>query len=175
LTEIISEKEKSIMREWYQIKIDWEGPLSIEKVIRFKNDGDSHPEYEGEDYGLYQIYGNHIVCGKDTLLYVGEATDQTFSSRVSQHFNEWLKNEEKISIYLGKVYDPRKHQKRDNWRSWEADVKLAEKILIYKYSPNYNNRNISDPPSLLPHKKVLLIHRGDRNRLKTKDYAPDDF
>ncbi len=47
-----------------------------------------YPDW-GEDYGLYQIYGKHILCGKDTLLYIGEATEQTFSTRFKQH-QHWL-------------------------------------------------------------------------------------
>ena len=52
------------------VRIEWEGPFSIEEVLEL-NDGN-------KDYGLYQIYGHHIVYGKDSLLYIGQ-TGTTFS------------------------------------------------------------------------------------------------
>ena len=163
------------MARLYQIRIVWEGPFRIQEVVRKKSDGGCHPKYDGEDYGLYQIYGKHILSGPETLLYVGQTTDQTFSGRFRQHFKEWLRREEGIEIYLGRVYDPLKHHEKDNWNTWEMDIKLAEQIIIYKYSPNYNNRSITNAPSLSPHKRVHLVHDGRPNKLKHKDYAPDDF
>jgi len=55
------------------------------------------------------------------------------------------------------------------------DVDKAESILIYKYSPNYNNTGIGDKPSLSPFKNISLIHKGKRHRLEIKDNAPRDY
>jgi len=126
------------------------------------------PTYcEGDDYGLYQIYGKHILCGPDTLLYIGEATEQTFFDRFKQHRSEWLDGEQDIQIYLGRIYDPEKHSKIDNWGSWKAEVEIAERILIYKYSPHYNSVGIGELPE--PPKDIRLIHNGERHRLEQED------
>ena len=158
----------------YGIKIEWVGPFSIEKVIKEMDRGGQDPDWDGEDYGLYQIYGKHILCGKGTLLYIGQTTDQTFSTRFKQHKKDWLYNEENIKVYLGRVYNRKRHSKEDNWGSWKEDIEIAEKILIYKYSPNYNNTNISNPPELAS-RNVQLIHKGKRHKLKLKDNAPKDY
>ena len=42
-----------------QVTIEWEGPFSFDKVRANR-----------DDYGLYQIYGEHIIFGKDSLLYI---------------------------------------------------------------------------------------------------------
>ena len=54
------------------VRIEWEGPLSLDEVKELA-DGD-------EDCGLYQIYGRHIIFGDDSLLYIGMTTS-TFRSR----------------------------------------------------------------------------------------------
>ena len=44
------------------VTIEWEGPFSLDYVIE---------ELNGKDnYGLYQIYGTHIVYGAGSLLYL---------------------------------------------------------------------------------------------------------
>ena len=70
---------------------------------------------------------------------------------------------------------PEKHFKEDNWESWRKDVEIAEKILIYKYSPNYNARQIAKEPDLESFKNVRLIHTGKRHRLEQEDNAPKDY
>jgi len=80
-----------------------------------------------------------------------------------------------MQVYLGRIYEPKLHSKKNNWQAWERDVGLAENILIYKYSPNFNSTGISDEPSLPPFEKVKLIHRSKRYRLEPEDTAPDDY
>jgi hypothetical protein len=159
----------------HQIIIEWAGPFNYQEVIDKMKDGGKNPEYDGNDYGLYQIYGKHILCGSDTLLYIGKVTQETYSNRFKDHKKWWLANEEEIQVYLGRVYDPQKHSKSDKWKSWEHDIDLVERILIYKYSPNYNNTGIGDKPSLLPFKKILLIHEGNKHKLEKEDNAPEDY
>ena len=159
----------------HEIKIEWEGPFSAKEVIEGMDDEGNPPDYDGEDYGLYQIYGKHILCGSDTLLYIGKATKQTFSRRFNDHKKWWLDDEEDIQVYLGRIYNPKRHSEKDNWKSWETDVSLSENILIYKYSPNYNNTGIGDKPSLSPFRKAMLIHKGKRHKLEKEDNAPEDY
>ena len=78
-------------------------------------------------------------------------------------------------VTLGRVNDPLRYSKKDQWKAWERDVKLAEKILIYKYSPNYNSKELTSEPDLGGHISVRLTHTGDANRLKAFDEVPHDF
>ncbi|MFX0203974.1 MAG: hypothetical protein ACFFCW_48370 [Candidatus Hodarchaeota archaeon] len=167
-------KRKEKILDLHIIEVKWEGPFTVQWVIEKRNDEGEPPDYGGDDYGLYQIYGNHILCGPNTLLYIGKVTKQTFSRRFKNH-KKWLDNEEGVEVYLGKIYDPKRHSKKNNWKSWESDVHKAESILIYKYSPNYNNIGIGDKPDLSPFKNILLIHKGKRHRLEIKDNAPEDY
>ena len=156
------------------INIKWEGPFNLDKVIREKNDWGKNPEYAGNDYGLYQIYGRHILCGKNTLLYLGKATDQTFAQRFKQHKKDWIGNE-KVKIYLGRTETNKMYSKSDNWKRWKRDLGMAEQIIIYKYTPNYNSSCIGDYPKLSPYGKVRLIHIGSKGMLREKDNAPGDY
>ena len=156
------------------LAVSWAGPFQLEEILKRFNDGGTPPLYDGPDYGLYQIYGKHILGGPDTLLYVGRAIQQTFSSRFSTH-RSWLVGEEGIIIYLGRIYDRARHTPENDWAVWIRDVQIAECLLIYKYSPNYNSVSISELPSLSPYRQVILEHSGKRHRLHPKDVAPDDW
>lgn len=157
----------------YDIKVEWKGPFDLQAVTEKKNDGGASPNYEGIDYGLYQIYGTHILFGPDKLLYVGKTVENTFSDRFKEH-KEWLLNERDIKIYLGRIYDSQRHSKKDNWRLWKEDVEIAEKIIIYKYSPPYNSSNISEQPSLR-YRVVRIAHDGRKGELMQEDVAPQDW
>ncbi len=156
------------------LPVTWEGPLGLAEVIARLTDGGMLPAYAGEDYGLYQIYGKHILAGPDTLLYVGRATQQTFSNRFRQHAT-WLKDEENVRIFVGRINLPVRHTSVGEWGLWEQDICLAERVMIYKYSPNYNSISIADPPDLDGFEEVILVHEGERYRLEERDVAPDDW
>lgn len=156
------------------LQILWDGPYSPAEVVKDFTDWGNAPDYAGEDYGLYQIYGRHVLGDHDALLYIGEATEQTFSTRLRQH-DEWLQNEWPVQVYLGRLYSPRRHSAKDRWAGWKADVLLAERVMIYTYSPHYNGRSITERPLLGLHKKVELVHSGKRNRIPRRNVAPDDW
>jgi hypothetical protein len=165
------------------ITIEWEGPFTLNHVLNKCVDGGKPGHWHGnEDYGLYQIYGRHILDDpklndpKDpaynpSLLYIGEATEQTFTRRIGNHKKSWLKHEWKpISIHLGKFKETDCTDKE-----WKADVLLAERILIYTYSPHYNSSSISVRPKLAGHKEVVIFHKGNLGRLRKKDVVPKDW
>ena len=157
-----------------EIAIDWKGPFSLDQIIDAMDNGGQSPTWEGEDYGLYQIYGGHELYGKGTLLYVGQTTEQTFSQRFKEHKN-WLEddlNGKEVEIYLGRIYDPKKHSPEDNWESWKRDVEIAEKIIIHRYSPSYNGKSLSKEPTS---EKIRLIHMGERGRLRDRDIVPKRY
>jgi hypothetical protein len=158
----------------YEITIEWDGPYKTEEVIKKKNDAGNGPLWDGADYGIYQIYGDHILSGKNTLLYVGIATERTFSQRFKEH-QDWIaedQKEEDVSIYLGRIKDSQEYPTDE---LWTEDVKLIEKILIYKYSPNYSSRELATAPDLSPREIVRLLHTGNRGRLEPIDNAPEDY
>ena len=153
------------------------GSLHVDHVIKKCNDGGEHPYYDAKDYGLYQIYGRQILddpkaSSYKSLLYLGEATDQTFASRFRGHKRSWLEHEWKksISIHAGRFKAP-----GGTDDSWRADVLLAERILIYTYSPHYNSSSISNRPRLAGHKEVVVVHTGDPGRLQGRDVVPKDW
>lgn len=158
------------------LPIQWAGPFRPRDVIDQFSEAGRAPDYDGKDYGLYQIYGRHILAGPNSLLYIGKATDQTFSARFRQH-QQWLQKEYAgVRVHVGRLYIPGRHAwANDNWGFWEADVLLAERILIYKYSPHYNSVSISDPPNLSGFKRVEIANLGARGRLRERDVAPSDW
>lgn len=159
----------------YEIQIDWKAPFAVARVIKEMDDSGQSPRWDGKDYGLYQIYGKHMLGGNNTLLYIGKTTQRTFSRRFKDH-RKWLLEDQyqkDVNIYLGRVYNPKRHSEKDDWKSWNADVADSEKILIYKYSPNYNGRELTTAPKL-HHQQVQLVHKGKRGRLQYKD-VPKDY
>lgn len=162
----------------YVIKIKWEGPLSIEEVISNKNEGGSGPDdWAGNDYGVYQIYGPHILNKEDALLYVGQAADETFSDRFRDHKRNLLAydNLEKIKIYLGRLEDIPEYTPSNNWAIWYRDVDIVEAILIYRYTPHYNSARLNQDPNLYRYDCIKLIHELKRGRLMPEDKAPNDY
>jgi hypothetical protein len=160
----------------HRITIEWEGPFTLDHVIKKYDDGGEHPHYDGKDYGLYQIYGRHILDvpkapSYKSLLYIGEATEQTFASRFRGHKRSWLEHEwkESISIHIGRFNG------YDTDKTWKADVLLAERILIYTYSSHYNSSSISNRPRLAGHKEVVVVHTRERGRLRRMDVIPKDW
>jgi len=157
-----------------QLDITWKGPHTLSEVIEEMTDGGKPPDYDGEDYGIYQIYGNHILIGSNALLYIGKATKQKFSTRFKQH-QKWLRHEDQVQIYLGRVYDPKRHSHKNKWLTWEEDMELIEKVMIHKYTPNYNSSCISRAPSLGKYNNIQLNHKGIKSLLKKQDNFPNDW
>ncbi|MCG2713436.1 MAG: hypothetical protein L6308_01130 [Candidatus Omnitrophica bacterium] len=163
--------------EKYIIEINWEGFLNIEEVIRGKNSAGREPDWLGRDYGVYQIYGHHILCGDDTLLYVGQVAKETFSERFREHKVNLLKDDnlDKIKIYLGRLQNTPKYNPKDEWEMYYRDEDIVESILIYKYLPPYNGSRKGDYPNLYQYTEIKLAHKGDKGRLELEDIAPSDY
>src|SRR5699024_4002576 len=87
------------------------------------------------DYGIYQIYGNHIVYGENVLLYIGQANEQTFYTRITQHAY-WLENH--FSFYIGRLIG----QLTPSYEKWHK-ISAAEQLLINIHAPAYNTANIN--------------------------------
>jgi hypothetical protein len=106
------------------IQLFWKGPFSLVEVRERKD--------RKNDVGLYQIYGQHVVFGPRSLLYVGMTDDQTFGSRFKQHADKWLGFEAGVEIRLGTLRDP----------VHRGLLKAAEALTIWWHSPPYNSSGI---------------------------------
>jgi hypothetical protein len=138
------------------IDIVWDGPFSMEEVERDA----SGPK----DFGVYQIYGSH-GSGTDQLLYIGRATDATFSKRVASH-HEWTDWEPKsVEVYLGRLGGvnklPATHSAMTEWGNW---ICRAEAILIYFSSPPFNSSGIRGTTHLSG-SPVIVLNFNRRHRL----------
>ncbi|MGG3691771.1 hypothetical protein [Heyndrickxia ginsengihumi] len=113
------------------IQIDWEGLYTLEELNLLINDS--------QDYGIYQIYGKHLVYGKDVLLYIGKADKQTIGKRISQE--NWCNtNDSKhLKIYAGRLAG----ESTPKEEFWSKEIDLAEKLLISVHKPAYNSKSLS--------------------------------
>ena len=101
---------------------------------------------QNHDYGVYQVYGPSPVYGRQELLYIGLASNQTFGVRIKQHRHwfECTRDDSQVVIYVGRLMGastPENHV-------WSKEIKLAEGILIYAHYPCYNKQKdgvASDP------------------------------
>jgi hypothetical protein len=117
-----------------KVRVRWFGPYSVDAVQARKGASDDR-------YGLYQIYGNHVVFGPGALLYVGMARDQTYAKRFSQH-HSWLKHEQKPAIHLGLLEKDDYVQEAPDWPDWRQLLGDVEALTIFWHSPPYNSKNI---------------------------------
>ena len=77
-----------------QLEIEWKGPYSLSDVIQKMTDGGKAPSYEGEDYGIYQIYVP-VSHQQDLCLGIGNHITQLFCFRSEIEGNQ-------NGTYLGK-------------------------------------------------------------------------
>ena len=108
------------------VTVEWTGPFEIDEVLEMTGK---------DDYGIYQIYGHHIIFGEASLLYVGE-TNQTFGRRFSGHKHEWLQEEEGVFIHVGRIVSDFDAFDRKQL------IKDTEALTIYWHSPPYNSNSI---------------------------------
>lgn len=124
------------------IQIEWDGPYTFDEAKKM-TDGDTEKYH---DFGIYQIYGHHIVYGQQCLLYIGKAQDQTFGVRLSQA-REWeekyaVADFKNISVYVGRLAGEATPED-DQWR---RQINIAEKMLICIHSPARNSSNLQSFP-----------------------------
>ena len=147
------------------LRIEWEGPFTLDYAIDKLNDKDD----ESDDYGLYQIYGTHIVYGANVLLYIGKAEGLTFSQRLSQHRSEWLSEEKGVSIRIGRISEEDYEPDPPDWSDWREVLRDAEALTIHWHSPVYNSSNIESYNG----QRLKVVNQGERGDLCAK-YISDD-
>lgn len=123
------------------IDIEWEGPFSV----GYERETDDHvdpelPKELGESWGVYQIYGNHPIYGRDSLLYIGETRKSDTGRSLARRFSEHMKGRfwayVGLSVYAGVV----KH--RDRLVDDKVLIKDVESLLIAAHSPALNRQHI---------------------------------
>ena len=78
------------------VRVDWTGPLTYQEVIELNS--------QENDFGIYQICAYHNVFGPQSLIYVGKAQQRPFAVRFSEHWQDWLKSQREIKIYVGRMF-----------------------------------------------------------------------
>ncbi len=119
------------------INIYWDKIDFSEKDDRLARFNEIDSMNKEKDYGIYQIYGNHQAYGRDVLLYIGKAQDQTFAARFNgaykwQHIGS---TSTPTSIRLGRIV-----LQKENHDNWNAQIELSETILIKGHSPALNQK-----------------------------------
>jgi len=111
------------------IHINWSGTHSLKDVESLNGP---------EDFGVYQVYGNHPVYGSGVLLYIGRAVKQTFKTRFAQpdHVGTWQNNPDagRVEVYVGRLWG----LKTPDDETWNRHIILAERLLIYVHEPAKN-------------------------------------
>ena len=128
LPQFLSKLKKNNNEQLHSVMVEWEGDFKIDEVLQMT---------KTDDYGLYQIYGDHAVYGPCSLLYIGE-TDKTFGQRIADHKSEWLQDQdvEKVRIHVGRIVSYYDEYDRKQL------IKDTEALTIYKHQPARNSKNI---------------------------------
>lgn len=134
------------------IQILWEGPYSLNELKLLQN--------EITDYGIYSIYGTHMVYGKDVLLYIGKADRQTLGKRISQEGWANTNDSNNLKIYVGRLHGP--INPSDD--IWSKHISLAESLLIYVHKPSNNQKSISSFPDT-DLQNIHILNWGDHRSL----------
>ena len=126
-------------RELTRIHLLWAGPHTFGDVLEM--DGPS-------DYGIYQVYGPHPANATESLLYIGQANDQTFCARFTNADRQqwypdgWGDNTVLMRFFVGRVLPTQDQRGAIDDELWATYIDLAELLLIYVHAPNWNSQGI---------------------------------
>ena len=132
------------------IYIHWDGPFSLKQVEQFT---------AGTDFGIYQIYGDHVVYGQNVLLYIGMAAWQEFGQRIPQH--QWHLDSTlgAVQVYRGRLAG----DMTPSAEMWNDLIGIAERLLIYAHYPAYNTqKDFGSDPSF---QKIHIVNLGSYRSL----------
>lgn len=76
---------------------------------------------------IYQIYGDHLIYGKNVLLYIGETIDYN-RRKIEQ--DRWVDFEQNNTTFYAEV------------KGDEYTLKKVETLLIFSHSPSYNSKKL---------------------------------
>lgn len=134
--------------EYQEIVIEWSKRYAINDI--------NECDYDKANV-LYQLYGDHHVYGRDTLLYIGISIHA--DNRMRQHLNGVFGYVHNLSVSFGKIecYNDK----------LEMNLEVPESILIACHKPSYNKEFIHDVSQKAKQHKIIIINNGDNGDLKT--------
>ena len=144
------------------VRIEWEPPLSLSDALQ-KND-------PYNDCGLYMIEGHNVLYRCKGGLYFGHACQQSFADRMRQH-HDWLKDEQDLTIRLGR---PRTGDYEDDppeWRDWFRVVGDVEALTIHWHGFPYSSKHLASY-SGQPLRVQNWGHRGNLLPEYSSDWLP---
>lgn len=97
------------------------------------------------DYGLYQIYGRHSAYGKDALLYIGQASSQTFSQRLTKRWEFIESCAYPHTMRIGRIVKSNDPSDKLEWNEnrWIEMINHCEKLLLHTHAPAFNKQGNS--------------------------------
>ena len=135
--------------EYQEIVIKWSKKKPVKKAEDLKKFDVKRTDV------LYQIYGDHHIYGRDTLLYIGISIDA--DRRFNAHLNGVFDYVNNLSVSIGEIenYD----------KSFE--LQIPESVLIANHKPSFNKDFIHDLPPIARKNRIIIINNGNNGMLKT--------
>lgn len=132
------------------IEVAWAGPISADEITHL---GAVH------DLGVLAIYGSHPVFGDDALLYIDEAREAPFASRLDRigHWLKFLPSEPRF--YVGRLGGIDALDEDE----WQAQINDAYRMLMFFHAPPWNSRGIDHHQVGTP---TVVLNMGRRHRLQ---------
>ncbi|MCH8555613.1 MAG: GIY-YIG nuclease family protein [Schleiferiaceae bacterium] len=130
--------------EYTEIIINWEKVNNIEKEA---NDIDGIG-------GLYCVYCDSHIYGKDVLAYIGQTIN--FRQRLEQHMSSFFKYANNVRFVFGKIAE-----------KYGLSFSDVESILIANHKPFFNKTNIHDISENAKRQNIIIINNNDHGSLKS--------
>lgn len=132
------------MTEYQEIIINWEKLILVNKL-------------QGADFEknniLYQIYGDHHIYGRNTLLYIG--ISKNCDIRLKQHLKGVFGYVNNLKISIGYL------------ENFAESLEIPESILVANRKPSFNKEFLHNLPYEGKTKKIIVINNGSNEMLKT--------
>lgn len=142
--------------KWEKFDYDIEDYGKIEKLCT------------SSDYGVYQLYGVHAAYGKNALLYIGEASKQTFSKRLHKRWSFIESCAFPHTLRVGRIVKSDESNDPLGWDEsrWMSMIHLCEKLLIQTHIPAFNKKNNSGLSSVTNEdNNIHIFNWGDSGDL----------
>lgn len=127
-----------------EIVIEWQKKKSFNECIKL---------LENNKNVVYQIYGDHHIYGRDTLLYIGQT--QNLIIRLKKHLKGVFGFVNNITISVGII------------KNFNDNIEIPESILIANHKPSYNKEFLHDLPFDAKKNKIIVINNGHNYLLNT--------
>lgn len=123
---------------------------------------EDYEELNGENHrGLYQIYADHPVYGRNCLIYIGQTQEQTFAQRLNKH-NDFIDTHFKnFGLYIGMLIE------RDDIvkTKYKEIIDEIEMLLINAHCPAYNSNEIKNIVNNNEYSNTIVLNWNDYGSL----------